>query len=505
MAIITVDGKEFNVKENALLIDELLANDIDVPHFCYHPALGKDGNCRMCMVEIEGQKRPQIACDTQVQEGMIIRTKGENIARVKRQMLELELVNHPIDCPICDQAGECSLQNFYMQTGLYDSRVDVEKNRKQKHVDLGANVMLDQERCVLCTRCVRFTSNITKTHELGVVVRNDHSFISTFPGTKLSNPYAMNVIDLCPVGALTSKDFRFHQRVWFLKPQEAICDGCSRGCSLLVDHNREKYKDDVIYRYRPKHNEAVNGYFICDYGRLSYKKENENRLKFAYIRGMESEFEYAILKLERLLKRYNSKALLLLSPTLSLEEIYRLKKLSQKLDLDINGFDASFDESFEDDMLRKMDKTPNRKALELLGIKSSYESLQKSLENKDFVLLINRMDTDLIEKLSYDGAVGVLNYSDIPEKKSLDIIIPTVSHTQRDGTFINCDNYIQYSKCQIQKDIEAIKILDLVEGILSDGVSTCRAVWDSGLAQEYFLEGISFDSVRFNSIKIESK
>ncbi len=505
MAIITVDGKEIDVKENALLIDELLANDISIPHFCYHPALGKDGNCRMCMVEIEGQKRPQIACDTPVKEGMIIKTKGENIARVHRQMLELELVNHPIDCPICDQAGECSLQNFYMKTGLYESRVDVAKNKKKKHIDLGANVMLDQERCVLCTRCVRFTSNITKTHELGVVVRNDHSFISTFPGVKLSNPYAMNVIDLCPVGALTSKDFRFTQRVWFLKPEEAICDGCSRGCSLLVDHNKEKYKDDLIYRYRPKHNDKINGYFICDYGRLSYKKENENRLKFAYIRGMESEFEYATLKLERLLKRYNSKALLLISPTLSLEEMYQLKKLSQKLDLDINGFDETFDEIFGDDMLRRDDKTPNRRAIELLDIESSKDDLQKKLKNKDFVLFVNRVDVDLIKDLGFNGSIGVLSSCDFTQKDKLDIIIPVASHTQRDGTFINCDDFIQYSKCQIKKDIESIKILDLIEGILNDGISTCRAVWDSGLSQEGFLKNISFDSVRFNSIKIELK
>ncbi|MCF6172179.1 MAG: 2Fe-2S iron-sulfur cluster-binding protein [Campylobacteraceae bacterium] len=505
MAIITVDGREINVKDDALLIDELLANDVSVPHFCYHPALGKDGNCRMCMVEIEGQKRPQIACDTQVKDGMIIRTQGENIARVKRQMLELELVNHPIDCPICDQAGECSLQNYYMESGLYESRVDVPKNKKQKHVDLGANVMLDEERCVLCTRCVRFTSNITKTHELGVVVRNDRSFISTFPGVKLSNPYAMNVIDLCPVGALTSKDFRFTQRVWFLKPQDAICDGCSRGCSILVDHNREKYKDDLIYRYRPKHNDAVNGYFMCDYGRLNYKKENDNRLEFAYIRGMESEFEYAILKLERLLKRYNSKALLLISPTLSLEEIYRLKKLSKKLDLDINGFDENFDESFGDDMLKQNDKTPNRKAIEFLGIKSSKEDLQESLKGKDFVLLINRNDIRVIEDLGYKGSIGVLSSQEFSKKDKLDIIVPIASHTERDGTFINCDNFIQYSSCQIKRDIQYIKILDLVEVILNDGVGSCKAVWDDGLSKEAFLKEIAFDSVRFNSIKIEAK
>ena len=502
MATITVDGKEIYANDNALLIEELLANGINIPHFCYHPSLGKDGNCRMCMVEIEGKKRPQIACDTPVKDGMIIRTKGENIARVKRQILELELINHPVDCPICDQAGECSLQNYYMDVGLYDSRLDTAKNKKRKHVDLGANVMLDQDRCVLCTRCVRFTKNITKTHELGVVVRNDHSYISTFPGTKLSNPYAMNVIDLCPVGALTSKDFRFHQRVWFLKPEVAICDGCSRGCSLLVDHNKEKYKDDVIYRYRPKFNKNVNGYFICDYGRLSYKKENENRLLNAYIRGMESEFEYAILKIERLLKRYGSKTLFLVSPTLSLEEIYRVRTLAHKLDAAINGFDDNFDEDFKDDMLRQSDKTPNRKTFKFLAINDSKEDLLRDLKGKEFVLFIGRDDIQTIKEMDYDGSIGVMNYRDFEEKEKIDIVIPIVSHTSRQGTFINCDNYMQFSSCEIQKNIQALKVLELVETILNDGRVTCEDVWDGGLEDEEFLGGIKFTQIKSNSTKI---
>jgi len=505
MATITVDGKEIYAKDDATLIDELLANGVNIPHFCYHPSLGKDGNCRMCMVEIEGKKRPQIACDTPVTDGMIIRTKGENIARVKRQILELELINHPVDCPICDQAGECSLQNYYMDVGLYDSRLDTPKNKKEKHIDLGANVMLDRERCVLCTRCVRFTKNITKTHELGVVVRNDHSYISTFPGTKLSNPYAMNVIDLCPVGALTSKDFRFHQRVWFLKPLEAVCDGCSRGCSLFVDHNKEKYKDDVIYRYRPRFNKDVNGYFICDYGRLSYKKENENRLLNAYIRGMESEFEYALLKMERLLKRYNSKSLFLLSPTLSLEEIYRFKILSRKLGADINGFDENFDENFEDDMLRKSDKTPNRKAFAYLDIKDDMESLKEQIKEKDFVLLVGRDDVETIENLGFEGSLGVMNYRDFEQKDKLDIVIPTVSHTSREGCFINCDDFIQFSSCKIDKNLEAVNLLIFLSAILNDGKTTCEDVWNSGLGKMDFLKGIKFKSVKANTIKIEVK
>ncbi|MDD2641262.1 MAG: 2Fe-2S iron-sulfur cluster-binding protein, partial [Arcobacteraceae bacterium] len=277
MVKISINDKEFEAQKGSLLIDALLEENIHIPHFCYHQALGKDGNCRMCMVEIEGQKRPQIACDTPVKEGMIVRTKGEKIEKVRKDILELQLVNHPLDCPTCDQAGECKLQDYYMDSGFYVNRVNVQKNHALKRVDLGRNVMLDQERCVLCTRCVRFFKNVTKTNELGVHSRADHSVIGTFPGMELQSEYAMNVVDLCPVGALTSKDFRFKQRVWFMETFEAICSGCSKGCNIYVDHRKEKYEDDTIFRFRPKVNKAVNGHFICDEGRLSYKKENENR------------------------------------------------------------------------------------------------------------------------------------------------------------------------------------------------------------------------------------
>ena len=246
---ITINGVQFQATKGSLLIDKLLDEKIHIPHFCYHQALGKDGNCRMCMVEIEGQKRPQIACDTPIKDGMIVRTKGEKIESVRKDILELELINHPIDCPTCDQAGECKLQDYYMESGFYASRVNLDdKNHARKRVDLGSNVMLDQERCVLCLRCVRFCKDITKTAELGVIDRTDHSVIGTFPGRPLDNPYAMNVVDLCHVGALTSKDFRFKQRVWFLQSFEAICNGCSKGCNINVDHRKEKYKDDMIYR-----------------------------------------------------------------------------------------------------------------------------------------------------------------------------------------------------------------------------------------------------------------
>ncbi|MDD3344313.1 MAG: 2Fe-2S iron-sulfur cluster-binding protein [Sulfurospirillaceae bacterium] len=504
MANITVDGKILEVKEGALLIEELLANAINIPHFCYHPALGKDGNCRMCMVEIEGQKRPQIACDTPIKHGMIVRTKGANIDRVKRSILEMELINHPVDCPICDQAGECSLQNYYMDVGLYESRLSTPKVHGQKHVDLGANVVLDQERCVLCTRCVRFTQKITKTHELGVLSRADHSVISTFPNQPLSDPYAMNVVDLCPVGALTSKDFRFHKRVWFLASEEAICNRCARGCSLYVDHHKEKYKDEMIYRYRPRFNALVNGYFICDVGRLSYHQENENRNFHPMIRGKESEYEYAEGKLLRLFKRNIGKMLLVISSSLSLEEMVRIKALAGMYDATISAYEPNrFDEHFGDDFLKHQDLSANARALPLLGIEEHCMGFSEGFEQAELIVFIGRSDIDMVKTLAYETKNIALLYGyNPPFCEGLELLLPITSHTGRAGTFINCDGIVQYSNCAITHNQGHKKLLELLAMLLGDTLNTCEEVWEETIGKLEHFQGLEFEKLKHTAQKI---
>ena len=503
MATITVDDREIKVKDGALLIEELLANGIEIPHFCYHPALGKDGNCRMCMVEIEGKKRPQIACDTPIKDGMIIRTKGDNIQRVKRQILEMELINHPIDCPVCDQAGECSLQNYYMDVGLYESRLGTPKTRGKKNVDIGSNVVLDQERCVLCTRCVRFTNDITKTRELGVLNRTDHSVISIFPGRPLSNPYAMNVVDLCPVGALTSKDFRFNKRVWFLEPDDAICNGCSKGCSLHVDHHKAKYENDSIFRYRPRFNDKVNGYFICDAGRLSYKKENTNRDSFAQIRGKESEYEYASGKLLRLLKRHHGKILFLLSPSLSIEEMVKVKKLSVAYDAKLSGHDVNeYDSNFGDDYLKCNDLSSNRRGFNLLNIDEKKENLDKFSKDIELVILIGRDDIEIIENYENINVKVSINAS-MPQHSSLyDLYLPMLTHMSREGSFINIDGFLQFSKAHVEYALETKSLSQIIAIVLGDNISTCKDIWEESLSD--IIKDIKLENIQKESCKMSN-
>ncbi|MFC1476032.1 molybdopterin-dependent oxidoreductase, partial [Candidatus Zixiibacteriota bacterium] len=255
---------------------------IKIPHYCYHPALSIAGSCRLCLVEIEKFPKPAIACHTVATEGMVVHTDSETARQARAAMLEFLLANHPLDCPICDQAGECKLQQYYMTVGQYNSALLDNKVKKTKAKVIGPHVILDSERCILCSRCVRFTDEISKSHELGIFRRGDHSELSNYPGMSLDNPYSANVVDICPVGALTDRDFRFKVRVWYLESAPSICHGCARGCNIRVDYLTRRFHHNDgkrIARFKPRVNPAVNGHWICNAGRYSYKSlENEDRL-----------------------------------------------------------------------------------------------------------------------------------------------------------------------------------------------------------------------------------
>jgi NADH-quinone oxidoreductase subunit G len=283
MAKFSLNGQQVTAPDGMNLIEAAAINGVTIPHYCYHPGLTVAGNCRMCLCEIEGARGPQIACSQNVKDGLVVRTDTPAVEKMRKGVQEFLLLNHPIDCPICDQAGECRLQDYYMEYGKYENRSDVAKIQKEKAMDIGPMVILDQERCILCTRCVRFCNEISKSDELIVSGRGDMSVIETFPGKQLDNPYSGNVVDVCPVGALTSKDFRFKMRVWFMKSVKSVCSGCSNGCNTFLD-----FKDDVSYRYRPRENKQVNDYWMCDGGRLSYKAFNDGRQEQVVARGVVS-------------------------------------------------------------------------------------------------------------------------------------------------------------------------------------------------------------------------
>ncbi|MGC2278203.1 MAG: 2Fe-2S iron-sulfur cluster-binding protein, partial [Candidatus Binatus sp.] len=275
MPKLTIDGKEVEAGANLNVIQAGELVGVEIPHYCYHPGLTIVGNCRMCLVEIEKAPKLQIACNTRVAEGMVVHTKSAKAVAAQKAVLEFLLINHPIDCPVCDQAGECKLQDYYMDYDQQPSRFPLpEKNHKGKAIDIGSGVMLDQERCILCARCTRFFDEVTKTSELAIFERGDHNRIDINPGQPVNNKYAGNVVDICPVGALTEKEFRFRMRVWYLHRTASVCGGCERGCAIDIHHHRGR-----IYRFKPRYSATVNNYWMCDEGRHSFPAlQNETRL-----------------------------------------------------------------------------------------------------------------------------------------------------------------------------------------------------------------------------------
>jgi NADH-quinone oxidoreductase subunit G len=376
MPKITVDGLTLEVAEGRTLLQALddaglLMNGVSVPHYCWHPKLTIDGSCRLCQVEIQGQPKLQIACNTPVADGMVISTDSERVKRAREGVMELLLVNHPLDCPICDQAGECKLQDYAFEYGMTQSRTREPRRALKKNYDVGPTIVLDQERCILCRRCVRFCDEVPKTGELRVLGRGDHSVIEVMPGLPLENDYSMNVADICPVGALTTKDFRFKIRVWFLEDVPGVCTGCANGCNvhLGVANNR-------VYRYVPRRNDAVNDTWICDAGRMSYKRIGAaDRLKVPMLRGelavpevvsAQQAVDAAAARLRRLADTKGAGVIAgIASAHATNEDLFVFKRLLAALGSDAIGVAVPLWQG--DDLLKKPEQAANGAGARALG------------------------------------------------------------------------------------------------------------------------------------------
>jgi NADH-quinone oxidoreductase subunit G len=330
------------------------------------------------MVEIEKNPRPQVACNTVATAGMVVFTQTPKVRETRQSIMEFHLINHPLDCPVCDQAGECWLQIYYMQHGLYNPRMIEEKIHKPKAVPIGPHVILDAERCILCSRCVRFCDEVTETGELGIFHRGDVSEIGLFPGKELANPYSGNVVDICPVGALTDRDFRFRVRVWYLDTTKSICPGCSRGCNMEVHTNTRRPHHNAgrrVARLKPRVNPEVNGWWICDPGRYGYGPiDDPSRILLPRMRDGEQiseiSWEDAVGAVVQRLRRYAPQEIgLLASPRMSNEDLVVLRQLADHLGTPNVDFSVPPREpGFEDQILIKGDKNPNGKGAELMGL-----------------------------------------------------------------------------------------------------------------------------------------
>jgi len=378
MPKVTIDGREIEVEAGTNLIEAARRLGIEVPHYCYHPGLSIAGQCRLCMVDLDKAPRPTIACNTQAADGMVVHTDTERVRQSRQSMMEFHLINHPLDCPVCDQAGECWLQIYYMKHGLYDPRMTDEKVHKPKAVPLGPHVMLDAERCILCSRCVRFCDEITGTGELGIFQRGDHSEIGLFPGHDLVNNYSANVVDICPVGALTDRDFRFQVRVWYLDTARSVCTGCARGCNIEVHTNRRRphhAEGRRIARLKPRFNADVNAWWICDVGRYHFGfVDAPTRLTYAVRRNgeapAEASWEDALAAIVEALRRCLPEEIAVLaSPRMANEDLRALRRLVEVCRIPHVAFDVPpAVPGHDDDFLLRGDRNPNTRGAELIGL-----------------------------------------------------------------------------------------------------------------------------------------
>jgi NADH-quinone oxidoreductase subunit G len=392
MLNVQIDGVWHRFPKGTRVIEACEQAGSYVPRYCYHRKLSSPGNCRMCLIEmgfprlgpdhkpelgadgkplINWLPRPQISCAQDVAEGLGVRTNSPLVKECQRGVMEFLLINHPLDCPICDQAGECRLQEFSVDYGTSQSRFLENKVKKPKNVVLGPRVTLDDERCILCSRCIRFCQEIAKDDVLGFVDRGSYTVLTAHPGKRLENNYSLNTVDICPVGALTSSDFRFKMRVWFLKETKSICTSCATGCNTIIGT-----REDVIYRQTPRENDAVNSSWMCDYGRLNFKYlEAENRLLEPQIRLdgrlVPADWPTAIAQAALQLKQFSgSEIAIIASGRMTNEELWLTSQLAQSLGT--QSIDIVPRRGPGDDILVSEDRNPNTNGARLI-LQSSAE------------------------------------------------------------------------------------------------------------------------------------
>jgi NADH-quinone oxidoreductase subunit G len=499
MPKLTIDGKEIEVEAGTNLIEAARRLGIEVPHYCYHPGLTIAGQCRLCMVDIEKTPRPTIACNSQAADGMVVHTDTERVRQSRQSMMEFHLINHPLDCPVCDQAGECWLQIYYMKHGLYDPRMTDEKVHKPKAVPLGPHVMLDAERCILCSRCVRFCDEITGTGELGIFNRGDHSEIGLFPGRDLVNNYSANVVDICPVGALTDRDFRFQVRVWYLDTARSICTGCARGCNIEVHVNRRRphhAEGRRVARLKPRFNAAVNAWWMCDVGRYHFEDvDAPSRITAPVRRNIASTFggdeesargvlstevawDEAVSGVADALRRYPPEQVAVLaSPRMANEDMMALRRVLEARGIRQVAFDVPPAAPTEgDDFLLRADRSPNGRGAELLDLDGDAAALLAAArEGRLRCLWVFHHDllgagwpaSEVAEALERVETVIFTGTNANATSDRAQWVLPAAAWVEREGTFTNFEGRVQRFRTAVEPLGAALPEWDLLGRVLA--------------------------------------
>jgi len=464
MPTFTLNDKAIKFKPGQTIMEAAKDNGITIPHFCWHPKLSISGNCRVCLVEVQKIPKLVIACSTIASEGMVVHSESEKTLEARNAVLEFLLINHPLDCPICDEAGECKLQDYAYKHSPGESRYVEEKTHKDKRVQLGPRVMFDGDRCISCSRCIRFCDEIVGKPELTFVKRGNNVTISTFPGKQMENKYSMNTVDICPVGALTSRDFRFKSRVWDLSSNPSICTGCARGCNIDV-----WVRNNEVKRLTPRCNLEVNSYWMCDDGRLNtFKYVNaKDRVDGAHIRKngklVEAGWDEVFASASSELKNISSKEIAFIGSAYSTcEDNYLLTKFAKEVIGTKNiDFIRHIDTDFGDELLRQNDITPNTMGTELIGVspKQGGKNIDEIIEGIKYGKIkgLFLMEDDLLEiypeiekSLPNLELLIVLTSNFNKTTAFADFVFPSATFAEKNGTYVNFEGRVQRIKPAVE-------------------------------------------------------
>jgi len=471
MPEVFIDGKRFEYEGDQRLLQFIQDQGMEVPFFCYHPSMSAPANCRQCLVKVgapvkdretgefelddDGERvirwfpKLQTSCNTMISDGMVVHTQETDdlVKRAQKDNLEFILINHPLDCPICDQAGECPLQIQTYKYGPEGSRFEVKKVHKPKRIQLGPRVILDAERCINCTRCVRFTDEISETHQLTITSRGDKNYPTTAPGMEFDDAYSLNTVDICPVGALTSADFRFKARVWEMNQTPSIDITNAKGANIDL-----WTRDNLVLRITPRYNEAVNDHWMADEGREAYRLFNENRISKPLQKldegQIKSSWNNAVATVAEQLEGVSKDDVLLIgSSHASVEENYMLSKFASILGYDAPVFSSHVEEGKGDGFLLTDDVAPNANGCRLLGFKEvSGDELSKAASIAKVILLLNDnvVDRGVIKKDHLSNSF-VINFATnhTETTKVADLVIPITCIAEHAASYVNIDGRVQ--------------------------------------------------------------
>jgi len=449
----TINGKEIEFKPGTNLIEVARQGGIEIPYFCYHPGLSVVAQCRMCLVEIEKMPKLQTGCSTPAADGMVVHTTSPKVKEAQKSTMEFLLINHPLDCPICDKAGECDLQDLSFKYGSAYMRY-TEERREFQDDDMGPVIKKDMNRCIHCTRCIRFADEVAGIREVVAIQRGNHTAITTVDNKPLQTAYAGNYADICPTGSLTLKDFRFRKRVWYLKKTDTVCEGCSRGCNMRLDQD-----NDVIYRSVPRTNLEINKYWLCDEGRFNFHYVGSpERVIVPSVMG---SWDHSVAHAVKLLE--GKKLTILVGSDLTQEEVELIKRFSEKnfpgsplFHYGTAGITSSADDKDEDKILKRTSKTSNLHGVEKLGL-TGYKQLEKGTQG---VLLFRggRAQLPSIAGVPVVG-VGVFFQS---EARGLSALLPGTSFAEKDGTIVNFQGIEQKLKASIKPPGESKQLFEIL-------------------------------------------